>query len=331
MDFRTELSVPPGDWSMNLGDQVLTLGSCFAQSIGERFLDNKFEAMVNPFGTTYHPISIHKLISYAAYQEFPAQHTYLENDDAAFNYDFHSSLTAPDRARLQDQIKERICMVHFFLTKCKTLILTYGTSWIYERNDTGEQVGNCHQQKASLFSKHLSSAEEIKISFLHTASILFSINPALKIILTVSPVRHVKDTLSLNSVSKAILRVACHQISYEHAQVEYFPAYEILMDDLRDYRFYKNDLIHPTDFAEEYIWKKFLDRFMTKSTTRLMEELKDVQKAIDHLPFRPESQTYQKFLKSTLSRLEELKTRIDVDAEILEIKSRVMASPYSKK
>ncbi len=320
MDFRTELILKPSSWSINLKDPILTIGSCFAQSIGQRLLDNKFPVSVNPFGTTYHPLSIHKLLQYASFQEYPTDHTFLENNNIHFNYNFHSEFNGLSRSELQNQLQQIIASVHYRLKDCKVLILTYGTSWIYERKDTGESVANCHKMNSALFTKRLTNPEEIKESLENTFKTLKSINPDLKIILTISPVRHIKDTLELNSLSKSILRVACHQLSEKYEAVKYFPAFEIMMDDLRDYRFYKNDLIHPTEMAEDYIWDKFSACYFNQQTINFLNQWKEIKKALSHRSFHPSSNSHQKFLHETLTRLEELKSDMDVQEEINQIK-----------
>lgn len=316
MDFRTELSLKPAPWKININDPILTLGSCFAQSMGMKFLQNKFQATVNPFGTTYHPVSIHKLLNYVVFQETPSQHTYLENEGVFYNYDFHSKISAPTLQSVQKQINESIGSLHYIIKNCKILMLTYGTSWIYDRVDTGDSVANCHKLSAALFSKRLVAIDEIRNSFRHTYRQLKSVQPSLRVILTVSPVRHLKDTLTLNTVSKSMLRIACHQISQEHSDVDYFPAYEIMVDDLRDYRFYKDDLIHPTEAAEKYIWDKFRSTYFDTSTLSFLKQWNDILNALTHRPTYPESKVHQKFLRETLALLEELKSTANVDDEL---------------
>jgi hypothetical protein len=321
MDFRTELTVPPSDWTFGLKDPLLTLGSCFAQSIGHRLSENKFRVLTNPFGTTYHPIAIHKLLRYASFHGYPTEHTYLVNHGVHYNYDFHSSLADRDKTGLQKQIEDRIAATHIHLKDCRVVLLTYGTAWLFERQDTHEPVANCHKMTPSQFNRRLVSIEEVIESFDSAYKSIESHNPNIQFILTVSPVRHLKDTLPLNSVSKSILRLACHALSAKYRQVSYFPAYEIMMDDLRDYRFYESDLIHPSPFAEDYIWKKFIDCYCDKSTLQILSQWNDVHKAIAHKPFQAETEAHRKFLHETLKRLEALQSHINVQEEIARLKS----------
>ncbi|MBY0433016.1 MAG: GSCFA domain-containing protein, partial [Cyclobacteriaceae bacterium] len=230
LPLRTEIDSKAKSFSIGLHDPILTLGSCFAQTIGDRFRQNKFSAMTNPFGTVYHPLAIHKLIRYSALQEFPADDTYVTNDGLYFNYDFHSSFVNSNKGGLRATIETTIERVNHFIRTCRILVLTYGTAFIYDRKDNGSAVANCHKIPSSNFSKRLSSPEEITTFFLETMSILRSINPSLRVILTVSPVRHTRNTLELNSVSKSILRLACHQMVNQEKTTDYFPSYEIMMD-----------------------------------------------------------------------------------------------------
>ncbi len=322
MNLRTELSLKY-EGKIDLKDPVLTLGSCFAQSIGQKFADNKFHIIINPFGSSYHPLSIHKLLLYTALQEYPQKNTFLENHGVYLNYDFHSMFNNIKEVDLQKIISETIGSLHYQLKNCKALILTYGTSWIYERRDTGETVANCHKMPSGLFTKRLTTVEEINESFRRVYKTILSINPGIRLFLTVSPVRHVKDTLELNNVSKSVLRVACHQLCEEFSEVSYFPAYEIMIDDLRDYRFYKDDLIHPTELAEAYIWQKFSATFFNQKTLNFLREWQEISQALAHRPFHPLGNSHKKFVEETIVRLEELKSLVDVEREISSMKSQL--------
>lgn len=330
MNLRTELDVKPASWSLEIGDQVLTLGSCFAQSMGDRFSANKFKAMTNPFGTTYHPFAIHRLLAYTAYQERPSHHTYLTHDGISYNQDFHSSNSAPDQAQLERKLSDSIGVVHHFLKDCDALIITYGTAWLFERRDTGEPVANCHRMPADTFSRRLVTVDEIMGSFREINKAIRAAHPGLRIILTISPVRHVKDTLPLNAVSKAALRLACHQLAEEFDHVSYFPAYEIMIDDLRDYRFYANDLLHPSTLAETYIWDKFAEMYFSEETKGFIKEWAGIQQALSHRAFHPESDGHQAFLANTLRQLEGLHGKVNVDEEVKQLRASLIRQPAGK-
>lgn len=323
MDFRTEISVNPSSFKIGLKDSILTIGSCFAESVGRKFSDYKFQTLVNPFGTTYHPLSIHRLLHYSIFQEFPREHSYLVNEDVCLNYDFHSSLRSLTTADLKRQITEAIAGCHFFIKQCKVLVITYGTAWLYERCDNGEAVANCHKMPGSMFRRRLASTEEIVHSFREILGDLQTINPGIKVVLTVSPVRHTKDTFPLNNVSKSVLRIACHQLATEIPCIEYFPAFEIMMDDLRDYRYYSEDMIHPNSVALDYIWNIFKKTYFEKNTLHLLAQWDEIRERLGHHAFNPNTKKHMQFLNITIQKLRELNIHLPVTEEILELESNL--------
>lgn len=303
---------------------MLTLGSCFADTIGQRLSASKFSISQNPFGTIYNPLSLHKLILQTVHNQQPHESSYLQNNNLALNYDFHSEFAEPSKILLEAKLKDIIRHTHLFLKNSKFLFITYGTSWVYEHVDTGEVVANCHKMPVNQFKKVLLSQEKILKSFDETYRAIKVFNPEIRIILTVSPVRHLKDTLELNSVSKSILRLACHSIAEMNTDIEYFPAYEILLDDLRDYRFYSSDMIHPSTAAVDYIWKKFSAVYFDQETRVFIESWENIAKALAHKPFQPTSLAHQHFLRETLKRLYELKLKVDVSEEIKLLESQLI-------
>jgi hypothetical protein len=322
-NFRTDVSVTPSTQSIGLKNKVFTVGSCFAEAMGTRLNRFKFAVLSNPFGTIYNPLAIHKVIQYSLYNEAPPEHTYLQNREIYLNYDFHSENSALAKPVLKDRINNIIGSTHYFLKDADWLLVTYGTAWVYSRKDTGELVANCHKMPVNTFTKSLLTEKDVVDSFQALHGMLMKLNPKLKIILTLSPVRHIKDTLELNSVSKAVMRVACHTIVERFRDVEYFPAYEMMMDDLRDYRFYKSDMLHPSEDAEEYIWEKFSDRYFSADTKLFVNRWKSILAALSHKPFLPASAAHQQFVRETLKKLDELKTVVNVEDEIATIKSQL--------
>jgi hypothetical protein len=322
--FRTTLDVSRSTELISIKDQLLTIGSCFADTIGEQLIQNKFSILKNPFGTTYNPLSIHNQLSYTIHNHLPAQHTFLQNQDVHLNYNFHSALSALSKTALEKAFVENIGKAHYFLKDVKWLMITYGTAWIYTRKDTGEVVANCHKVPANQFEKELCTQKRMLDSFEELYTKLKTFNPNLNIILTVSPVRHLKDTLELNSVSKSVLRLACHTLTQQHPDVHYFPAYEILLDDLRDYRFYKSDMIHPSTDAEEYIWAKFCQKYFDENTLAFLEKWKTIRSGLQHKPFHVTSSAHQTFLRGLLEHLKEVSNFVSVDEEIESIKNQLI-------
>lgn len=323
MKFRTELKVVPSKATINLSSGVLTQGSCFSNAIGERMAASKIRVLVNPFGVIYNPESIHQALSYGIYNEPLPDHTFLYNQGLCLNYNLHSEFSAVSKDALVSKTTNTIGATHYFLKDCEWLLITYGTAWGYHRKDTGEIVANCHKLPSASFTKSLMTLESITASFHTFYERLKKFNPKVRVILTVSPVRHIKDTLELNSVSKALLRVACHQLSEAFDDVEYFPAFEIMMDDLRDYRFYKSDLLHPTTDAEDYIWEKFTERYFSSQLQDFIQRWGVIQSALSHKPFHPSSSAHQEFLKNVLKKLEEISSEVDVQAEIADVKRQI--------
>lgn len=321
--FRTILKPGVSKHTCTLTSKIITIGSCFSDTIGKQLHTHKVHTSINPFGTVYNPHSIHKVIRSAVYNEVLADHTYAECNGLFFNYDFHSTFSSPDKQILVKNLREIIGASHYFLKDATTLIITYGTAWVYSRNDTGEIVANCHKIPASNFTKSLLSQKKIIESFDELYHDIKRCNPSVNIILTVSPVRHIKDTLELNTVSKSVLRVACHSLTENFPDVEYFPSYEIMMDDLRDYRFYKPDMIHPTEEAEEYIWEVFVERYFDATAKEFFKQWKKIVSALNHRPFHPTTNTHQQFLKETLNNLNELKRFVNVDKEVEIIKAQL--------
>jgi hypothetical protein len=322
-DFRTELTPARSAIPLNGKDRILTIGSCFADSIGNRLAENKFKVWRNRLGAVYNPVSIHHLLGLFLENELPSPDSYLENDGVWFNYHFHSSVSAMTREELENKVNESISEANSFVKSASRVIITYGTAFVYRLKANDQLVANCHKVPSGNFSKDFLSQEDIVKSFLSFHSKLHNLNPDCKIILTVSPVRHLKDTLELNAVSKSILRLACHSLANQFPNVEYFPAYEILLDDLRDYRFYKTDRLHPTEEAVDYIWEKFLTSFVDEPTQQFISLWKEIAKDLAHKPFHPQSERHQKFLSQLLQKLESLQPSVDVSLEIQKVKQEI--------
>lgn len=323
MHFRTEIKIDKASYPISLKHDILTTGSCFSDAIGSKLVQNKFSTVVNPFGTTYNPLSIHKILRAALNHAYPATHSYFEHNGLYSHYDFHSAFSHPEKEMTESAVKATIRDTHTFLKTAHWIIITYGTAFVYKRNDTGDVVANCHKVPGQNFTKELLTEKKITDSFAAFHQNLKAVNPSCRIILTVSPVRHIKDSLSLNGASKAILRSACHAISEQHPEVFYFPAFEIMMDDLRDYRFYKSDMIHPSEDAENYIWQKFAATYFDKPTQEFLTHWEQIDAALQHRPFHSRSGNHQTFLKKLLTDLENLRGTVNVDAEIASVKTQL--------
>jgi len=308
MRFRTELKLQKSALQISHSNKILSIGSCFAECIGNRLHNLQFDTLSNPFGILYNPISIFQNLENCLVETLDKEEV-LESRNIFFHYQFHSQIHAHSKnvllekvEAIQNETKARIHETNF-------LFLTLGTSYVYFLN--GKSVANCHKMPLKNFTKRFLTIEEITTQFEKLYATLQKANPEINIILTVSPVRHTKDTLELNSVSKSILRLACHHISEKHQKaVAYFPAYELLIDDLRDYRFYAEDLIHPNFQAEEYIWEKFSDMFFSESTISTNHHIEEIERGLSHRAFHPTSEEHRLFLDSLASKIKKLENKV---------------------
>jgi hypothetical protein len=325
-EFRTIVRATPSAHKIALKHRIMTLGSCFSDAIGARLEWNKFTVSINPFGVIYNPVSIHRVLTRASQNEPPFPETYLQNDDVHLNYDLHSSFSALQKDLLEKKVNNAFADSHAFLKNCSWIMITYGTAWVYKLKSSGHIVANCHRQPSHLFEKTLLTTDQMIRSFGDMYNEVKKYNANIKFVLTVSPVRHVKDTLQLNAVSKAVVRIACHEMSERFKDVEYFPAYEVMMDDLRDYRFYKSDMIHPSEQAEDYIWNRFVEKYMDSETSDFLQQWKGIYPALLHKPFHPASSGHQIFLRQTLHKLEQLRGVINIEEEIHSIQTQLLDS-----
>ncbi len=275
----------------------MLLGSCFAENIGEKFNYFKFQTTVNPFGIVFNPVSLEKLI-----RRCVVNRKFTENDIFYYNdlwhcFEVHSELSNSDKNTFLNSLNELIDATHQQLNDSTHIIITLGTSWVYRNIESNEIVSNCHKVSQKQFTKELLPINQIEESLQSIISIIHSVNPNCKFIFTVSPVRHIKDGFVENTLSKAHLITAIHKtISRLPSPITYFPAYEIMMDELRDYRFYGEDMLHPNQTAVDYIWIQFFENYISESEFGLMNEICTIQKGLKHRPFNPNTESHQKFL-----------------------------------
>lgn len=329
--FRTELTIAPQERQLARTARVLTVGSCFADSIGARLRLNKVNALVNPFGTVFQPLALAQLLRAAAGEEQDWQQHVVEARGRWQSYDFHSTIGAESPVELLQTIQETVRRVGDFVRTANAVVLTLGTAWAYRLRETGELVSNLHKLPASLFEKELLTADEIVNGLAEVHALLRRVNPNVRIILTVSPVRHIKDTLPLNAVSKSVLRVACHYLSELLPGVSYFPAYELLTDELRDYRFYASDMLHPSEVAEDYIWDKFARAYFDADFGRFRKEWAAVRQSLGHRPLHLGAPEHRTFLDQTAERLERLSSQgVDVRQELRDVQRQLVSLPPPK-
>jgi hypothetical protein len=318
MDFRTPVFVEPSPVKISLLTPVLALGSCFAETIGKRLTDNKFQTLVNPLGIIFNPVFLNQIIQVIAGKTTFREDLVLEHRSRFYHYQAHSSQNENTSVALLESLQQKAEATRSFLQKADFLILTLGTAFIYRHLPTQAFIANCHKQPAGLFEKQLLPLEMLMEALENVLQTALSLNPKLHILLTVSPVRHTRDTLLLNQASKSLLRVACHEICLRYPEsTGYFPAYEMMMDDLRDYRFYKTDMIHPSETAENYIWEKFSATYLNENSQEFLKKWEKIRQAGQHHAFQPESSDFQDFVRKILKQLYALRSEADVETEIL--------------
>lgn len=322
MRWSIDFPIPDSPFPISHQSKILSMGSCFAQTIGQKMKNAKFDVLVNPFGTLFHPLNLADLLDHALFQDPLEKDGMLERDGLFLHYATHSDVVGKSPEELTELYFQKLSQTRSYLQQGTHLVLTLGTAWIYEHEIFG-RVANCHKQPQKLFEKKLSSLEEMEMGLWSVLDNFSRAFPNLKIILTLSPVRHIKDGVAENQLSKSLLRVLCANLERRMSYVSYFPAYEIIMDELRDYRFYKSDLIHPSEEAEEYIWQKWQLAIFSEATREKVSEIQKVQLELAHRPFNPDTDAHRKFLQNLLAKLERLNNEFDFSEEIREVKSRI--------
>lgn len=313
--FFLPFKADKASYEISIRDEILLLGSCFAENIGRKLTENKFKALVNPAGTIYNPISIFRLIRNSLNGEIDHD-LVIQNEEIFYHWGAHSAISGSSQDELILNYQQMLTGLKQWLTNTSILILSPGTSWIYKHLKTNSIVANCHKVKQKEFERSLLTADEIQSDYFSTLKEVRGLNPGLKVILTVSPIRHVRDGLVQNNVSKSILIQAINEIIEEDELATYFPSYEIMIDVLRDYRFYEEDMIHPNSQAIQYIWNEFAQSFFANETKEILQKWMQVSRSLNHKPLQPESKAYTNFLESTLRQLMELKPVLDVKSEI---------------
>ena len=293
--FSTQIDIPHSTVEITYNDRILTLGSCFAENIGNKLQEAFFLTFINPFGVMYNPMSVAQGIRYLlSEKEFTA--TDLFQSGSLWNSLAHSStFSATTADEALQKINSRLLAARYFLRETNVMMITLGTAWVFELVDTRKIVSNCHKLPASRFTRRRLSVDEIINEFTEVFGFLRNSYPGLKFIFTVSPIRHWKDGAHENTVSKSTLHLAVDALEKQFDFVHYFPAYEIMMDELRDYRFYASDMLHPSDVAVDYIWQRFGDTYFSSETLNLKKELERLHADLNHRPLHPETEEYRLF------------------------------------
>lgn len=309
MQFKTTIDVPHSAFEISHSQTGMSVGSCFSTNIGNRLHNAKFPILVNPLGTIYNPVSIANTIDLLFGAKSMDEQQFFYANGVWQSYFLHTSFSSVSK----DEVLQKFQSVKDeFQNKFKSLdyvIVTLGTAWVYELKSSKQIVNNCHKTPASQFNRKRLSVEECVLVLKESIEKLRNVNPNLHVIFTVSPIRHWKDGAHENQVSKSTLFLAIEELQNSEQNISYFPAYELLMDDLRDYRFYADDMLHPSDVAIEYIWEKFSETYFSKETKDVIKRIEFIRKALEHKPFNAESEEYQSFLAKTKAEMEVLQKK----------------------
>ncbi|UGS23154.1 GSCFA domain-containing protein [Flavobacterium channae] len=313
MQFRTQIPISKSENPINYTSKIVLLGSCFAENIGDKFQYFKFQTIVNPFGIIFNAVSLEKLIRRSVTKSYFTEEDVFFHNNLWHCFEVHSELSHPDKEVFLKSLNHLIYSTHQQLKDATHIIITLGTSWVYRlrqaQSDRNGIVANCHKVPQKEFTKELLTTEQTEESLKNCISLIHAINPNCNFTFTVSPVRHIKDGFTENTLSKAHLISAVHKIIKNNQLVNYFPAYEIMMDELRDYRFYAEDMLHPNQTAIDYIWIQFFENYVSESVFGLMNEICSIQKGLQHRPFNPNTESHQKFLNQLDLKIKAIKNQ----------------------
>lgn len=319
MKFRTEVEVKESGYKLDYNSRIWMLGSCFAENIGCKLQYYRFGTDVNPSGILYNPLSIARTLEFLLEKRIFTEGDLLQNAGKWVSLYHHGSFSAPTKEECLGKINSRLMRAQAQLPDVGLLILTFGTSWVYRHRATGLTVANCHRFPAADFERYRLTPELIAEEYRELTGKLRKVNPGLRILFTVSPIRHWKDGAHENQISKAVLLLAIEELIRELPETYYFPAYEIVMDELRDYRFYEEDMLHISSQAVDYIWEKFESAWIASSARPLMQRIDKLNKSLAHRPFAPESETYKRFrlqLEEEMEALRKLGQNIDFSSGV---------------
>lgn len=315
MKFRTEIDVGPSTVRIGYANRILCLGSCFADEMGARLSEAKFRSATNPTGVLFNPESVADALLRAASGLLPRREELSRSADGVwFHYGFHGAFSDPDPDAALLRMNQGMQRLARSFAEADRLLVTFGTAWTYQVRATGRTAANCHRQPRETFLRHRLSVASIVDRW---SELLDSVLARKEVIFTVSPVRHAGDGAVENSLSKALLRVAVAELVEKHPNATYFPAFELLTDDLRDYRFYADDMMHPSARAVDYIWEKFAAAHLDQQARSLLPRVAELVAAARHRPHHPSNEAYRAFARrmTERARLLEHETGADFTCE----------------
>ncbi|KAA3635573.1 MAG: GSCFA domain protein [Bacteroidetes bacterium] len=328
-EFRTRVKIPDFSFSIDHNHTVMCLGSCFAEHMFTRMEALKFRCLLNPYGILYNPAVIGKGITQLISGKSVSEEELKCQNGLWHSFAHHGRFSHPEKAIALENMQQEFETGKKFLEKTDRLLITLGSAWVYEEKSTGQIVANCHKFPANHFHKKLLTVEEVVQSLEAPLQQLKDQSPILEVILSVSPVRHIRDGLFENQQSKSTLILAIAQLTRQLDFVHYFPSYEIVLDELRDYRFYEEDMAHPNKLAVDYIWSCFSKVFFKDNTKKLINRIAKIVQASSHKPFYPETREHQQFLNQQLGKIEQIENEfpmLSFEKEIAIFKKNLMSS-----
>lgn len=303
MEFRTRVPIQAKEPKIDHESRILLLGSCFVENIGKKLEYFKFRNLLNPFGILFHPAAIHSFLKNVNSGKHFSEEDVFYHNELWHSFQAHSDLNASEKGEILEKLNSAVKETREFLMAATHVVITPGTAWGYRYKETGEIVANCHKVPQKNFDKILTDTKE---DLSGCVGIIRKLNPSAEIIFTVSPVRHLKDGYVENQQSKAKLISAVHEVIFEEENTHYFPSYELMMDELRDYRFYAEDMVHPNQTAIDYIWEKFSESWISSEAMTVMKRVDAIQKGLSHRPFSVSSEAHKKFRKNLQEKIAKL-------------------------
>lgn len=311
MNFRTVFSPEQSKHKIKHGDRIMLVGSCFSDNIGERMKHSGFRVSSNPFGTLFNPDAIKNALRMIGTGKNFKTKDFFEQNGIWHNFSLHGDMSNTDLDEAVFNANTAVEEARAFLRESDVLILTFGTAWVYELKESGKTVANCHKVPHSKFVKRKLGVNDIVSDLSWVMNHLTNMKPGMRVIFTISPVRHLSDGFVENQWSKSTLNVAIHELIRRYDCAEYFPAYELVMDDLRDYRFYKQDMVHPSDETVEYIWEKFSEVYFSDKTKKLAADCMAYHRSLLHRSIHPESPEHKKFLTAREKEYQRLQKELN--------------------
>ncbi len=305
-EFRTRVKIPDFPFSIDHNHTIMCLGSCFAEHMFNRMEAHKFQCLLNPYGILYNPVVIGNTMRNLISGSSVSMEELKFQNDLWHSFAHHGRFSHPNKAIALKGMEKEFETGRKFLEKTDRMVITLGSAWVYEEKSSGQIVANCHKFPSDHFRKRLLTVEEVVKSLNEPLRQLRDQSPNLEVILSISPVRHIRDGIIENQQSKSTLILAIMQLSEQLDFVHYFPSYEIVLDELRDYRFYEEDMAHPSKLAIDYIWSCFSRAFFEEQTQHLVKKIGQIIQASNHKPFYPETKEHQQFLQQQLEKIRQL-------------------------